>query len=316
MTDKNFNVTPEALIQQYEKEMAKSKNGRKGSFDIKNYLNVRLSPNEAARKLVIRILPFEPDSGELFHKVYMHQVKVNKELSDSGWKNFVCPTGNGLGEECPFCKLSEEARIRKMSPDTPANEKTYLDEVSFSNRKREMWVIRCIERGKEEDGVKFWMFNTSKRHDGVYDKIYNLFKQRWDSAQEKGKVNNIFDIYNGKDLIVTISRSADNKTIYQITDDEDRSPISEDEKQIEQWICDPKKWTEVYTVKPKEYMEVVINGGVPVFDMETKKYVDKKELIQRSQEAEQEREEALAKNEEEISTIDDDKPLEMEDLPF
>ena len=314
---KNFtSVTPEALIQQYEKEMT-SGNGKKNSFDIKNYLNVRLRPNEAARKVVIRILPFEPNSSELFHKVYMHQVKVNKEISESGWKNFVCPSGNDLGGECPFCKLSEEARARKLSPDTPASEKKYLDEVSFANRKRDMWVIRCIERGKEDEGVKFWMFNSSKRHDGVYDKIFNLFKQRFDSAKEKGKVNNIFDIYEGKDLILTITRSADNKTIFQVTDDEDKTPITEDEALLEKWICDPKKWTDVYPVKTYEYMSVVINGGIPIFDMESGKYVDKAELTKKTEAEKKKAEEEVANNETEIATSDDDKPLEeMSALPF
>ena len=55
--------------------------------------------------------------------------------------------------------------------------KRYGD-IEFLNKVKEMWIVRCIERDHEEDGVKFWLFNSSKKKDGVYDKIMNLAKIR------------------------------------------------------------------------------------------------------------------------------------------
>lgn len=306
----------EALINQYEEQQSFKK---KTAFDVKNYLNARLGPNESSKRLRIRILPFDQSGEEIFHKVWMHQVRVNKEVSASGWKNFVCPTSNHLGDKCPFCEASELAKEKKIATNSAADNKMYGD-IEYQNKRRDMWIVRCIERGHEDDGVKFWMFNSSKKHDGIYDKMYNLFKQRWDSAQEKGKVSNIFDVYEGKDLIINISKDTNGKNVFQVTDDEDKSPLSEDEAKIQEWLNDEKKWTDVYTVKSYDYMQIVLADGVPVFDKESNKYVDKKDLAIKTQAEEAQRiSEALT---EDTSGIDLEKKPDIfeedsqEDLPF
>ena len=323
MTDNEKLVAQaEALIGQYEKESASSSNV---AYDARNYLNVRLGPSEKSKRLVIRVLPFEPESTEIFHKVYMHQVKVNKEVSPSGWKNFVCPTNNGLGDSCPFCYTSERGRETKNKVTTVADRKMWGD-IEYMNKVREMFVIRCIERGHEEDGVKFWMFNSAKRHDGPFDKMYNIFKQRWDSAKEKGKVSNIFDINEGKDLIISVTKSDDGKSIIQITDDDEKSPLSTDKEKMELWINDEKKWTDVYKVKPVEYMEIIIENGIPVYDKDAKKFVDRNNANNQQQEPEKTQEEfemeavdksgidITKKPVEEKSLFQDEE--EQEDLPF
>ena len=47
---------------------------------------------------------------------------------------------------------------------------------------------------KEEDGVKFWKFSHSLKGDGIFDKIYSIFKMRLAKAQSKGETYNIFDL--------------------------------------------------------------------------------------------------------------------------
>jgi hypothetical protein len=111
----------------------------------------------------------------------------------------------------------------------------------------------------------------------VYDKIINLANQRAASAAKKGNKYSIFDLNNGMDLIVTLSRTTDNKTAIQIIDEGMPSPLSEDFETGMKWIEDQKKWDEVYTVKPYEYMEIIASGGVPVFNKDLKKYVSKEE---------------------------------------
>ena len=67
------------------------------------------------------------------------------------------------------------------------------------------------------------------------------------------------------------------------------SPLTEDSEQGKKWINDQKKWYEVYTVKPYEYMSIVIQGGVPVYDKEKGCFIDKVEKEKLEQEAEEER---------------------------
>jgi hypothetical protein len=298
MNNKNFsvNIDDDAVRNQYEQEQKQPQ--KKTQFDTKNYLQARLASNEDSKTLTIRLLPFSPEGGSPFKKVFMHTVKVNKEVSSSGWKTFVCPTHNKkdgvvMGDGCPFCETSAKAReLKSKSLDEPTKKK--YGDIEFLNRVKEMWIVRCIERDHEEDGVKFWLFNSSKKKDGVYDKIMNLAKIRSEAAAKKGNKYSIFDLNNGLDLVVTLTRTSDNKTAIQIIDAGFPSPLSENYELGEKWINDSKQWNEVYTVKPYEYMEIIAMGGVPMFSKEANKYIDKEELDKIKEEAEKEKEEETA----------------------
>lgn len=333
MNNKNFsvNIDAEAVKTQYEQEQ-KTFIPKKTQFNEKNYLQARLTNNETSKTLTIRLLPFSPEGGSPFKKVFMHTVKVNKEVAPNGWKTFVCPThnkkdGNVMGDGCPFCETSAKAReLKSKSLDEPTKKK--YGDVEFLNKVKEMWIVRCIERGHEDDGVKFWLFNSSKKKDGVYDKIMNLARIRSEAAARKGNTYSIFDLNNGLDLIITLTRTADNKTSIQIVDDGFPSPLTEDYDIGMKWIQDEKNWYDVYTVKPYDYMTIIAMGGVPVFNKELGKYVDKEEMNKIKEEAEQKRiEDELTEetrdysevaNSNEIivdasNTADDDSD---EDLPF
>lgn len=308
MDEKSFsvNIDYDAVKNQYEQEQKQPI--KKTQFDTKNYLQARLASNEYSKTLTIRLLPFSPEGGSPFKKVFMHTVKVNKEVSPSGWKTFVCPThnrkdGSVMGDSCPFCETASKAReLKSKSLDEPTKKK--YGDIEFLNRVKEMWIVRCIERDHEEDGVKFWLFNSSKKKDGVYDKIMNLAKIRSESAARKGNAYNIFDLENGLDLIVTLSRTSDNKTAIQIIDAGRPSQLSEDHELGEKWIHDNKQWDEVYTVKPYEYMEIVAMGGVPMFSKDENKYIDKEELGKLKEKAEQQRiEESLSEPTKDFSDI-------------
>ena len=333
MNNKNFsvNIDAEAVKTQYEQEQ-KTFIPKKTQFNEKNYLQARLTNNETSKTLTIRLLPFSPEGGSPFKKVFMHTVKVNKEVAPNGWKTFVCPThnkkdGNVMGDGCPFCETSAKAReLKSKSLDEPTKKK--YGDVEFLNKVKEMWIVRCIERGHEDDGVKFWLFNSSKKKDGVYDKIMNLARIRSEAAARKGNTYSIFDLNNGLDLIITLTRTADNKTSIQIVDDGFPSPLTDNYELGMSWIQDEKNWYDVYTVKSYDYMTIIAMGGVPVFNKELGKYVDKEEMNKIKEEAEQKRIEdelteetrdysEVAKSNEIIvdatSTADDDSE---EDLPF
>ena len=338
MNNKNFsvNIDAEAVKTQYEQEQ-KTFTPKKTQFNEKNYLQARLSDKETSKTLTIRLLPFSPEGGSPFKKVFMHTVKVNKEVAPNGWKTFVCPThnkkdGEVMGDGCPFCETSAKAKELKSKALDESTKKRYGD-IEFLNKVKEMWIVRCIERDHEEDGVKFWLFNSSKKKDGVYDKIMNLAKIRAEAAARKGNNYSIFDLNNGLDLIVTLTKTADNKTSIQIVDDGFPSPLTDDFDLGMKWIQDDKNWYDVYTVKSYDYMAIIAQGGIPVFNKELNKYVDKEEMNKIKEEAEKKRiEEELTEETKDYSAINGngiiidgttmtaetkaEEAQEEEDLPF
>jgi hypothetical protein len=317
METKKFsaNISAEDVERQYAQEHTTNEKPKKTQFDTKNYLQARLDEKETSKTLTIRLLPITPDSTTAFQKVHMHTVRVNKEVSSSGWKAFVCPTKNKkdgkiMGEKCPFCELSAKAKqLKSQALDEPTKKK--YGDIEFLNRAKDMWIVRCVERGHEEDGVKFWMFPDNRQGKGVYDQIMGLAEIRRNAAKAKGNDYSIFDLNNGLDLIINLKKGSDGKTATQILDSGIPSPISDDYETGEKWIHDEKKWYEVYTVKSYEYMEIVAEGGVPVFDKEEKKYVNKLDADKAKEEADKQRlEEALTEQSRDYSEVA--KPASVE----
>lgn len=282
----NVNFDMEEIFKQMREEEEKLKQNtfkKKTTFDAKNYLQAKLSPNEDSKTLTIRLLPFKSTGGTSFQKVYMHQVKVNKDVSESGWKTFPCPLHNGLGDKCPFCEIAEQAKELKRNSIIESERKRYAD-IEHMNTAKEQWIVRCIERGKEEDGVKFWLFPHRRDGKGVYDSINNLIKQRNNESLEATKQQYyLLNVDNGKDLVVTLSKSHDGKTITNVMDKGFQTPLTNDIELGMSWINDDKKWEDVYTIKPYDYMAVIAQGGTPSFDKELKKYVNKVDLIEKLQ---------------------------------
>ena len=300
MNEKKFsaNISAEEVERQYAEEHTPQAKRKKTQFDTKNYLQERLGGKETSKTLTIRLLPITPDSVTAFQKIHMHTVRVNKEISSSGWKTFVCPIKNKkdgklMGDKCPFCELSTKAReLKGQALDEPTKKK--YGDIEFLNRAKDMWIVRCIERGHEEDGVKFWMFPDNRQGKGVHDQIMGLAEVRRTAAKAKGNDYSIFDLKKG----------TDGKTAIQVLDGGLPCPLSDDFELGEKWIHDEKKWYEVYTVKPYDYMSIIAEGGVPVFSTEEKRYVNKVEADKIREEADKQRmEEALTAQARDYSEI-------------
>ena len=287
------NIDANAVEEQYKNETTVTTTTKKKTeFNEKNYLQARLKPGETKKSLTIRLLPFSPEGGSPFKKVFIHTVKVSKELSPGGWRTFVCPTHNKMGDKCPFCEVSAKAKEFRFNTDIEVEKKKYGD-IEFMNRAKPAWIVRCIERGHEEDGVKFWLFNDAKSKKGVYNDIMTIYDERKKAAEKKGKTSNIFDLNEGKDLIITLTKDDNGKTVTKVVDDDEKTPLTESFEQGMAWINDTKKWDEVYTVKSYEYMSIVVNGGVPVYDKNQNKYVD---LNEKKEEDKKAAEEELKEN--------------------
>lgn len=271
----NVNINSDDVVKQHNEVIESSQNKKtKSTFDTKNYLQARLEEGVNEKTLTIRLLPFSPEGGSPFKKVWVHSIRVNKEVSNSGWKMMPCLEKNEEKCECPICMVSRHAQeLQKATTD--AVQKKKLGEVAFANKPKQAWVVRCIDRDHEEDGVKFWLFNSSSKQQGIYDHMMNLYEIRNKSGKKKGNDYNIFDLNNGEDFIITITRGEDGKTTYKVVDEGFPSPLTDDLEKGMAWINDPKKWSDVFPAKAPEYMRILVEGGVPFYDKDSQQYVDK-----------------------------------------
>lgn len=274
------NISLDSVVNEKNDEQKPKKEG----FDVKNYLNVRLSDGEEQKTLTIRLLPMDLENGSPFAKIHIHNVKVPQEMVKPGekpYKSYICLNKTeGIdhekyGTKCPFCEMNYAAYLESTKETDPVKKKA-LQEASLAFKSQEAVIVRCIERGKESDGVKFWKFNIrAKDKTDPYNQILNLAKIREEAAKKKGEENNILDIYTGRDLNVTITSAE--KSAPSIIDDGDRSPLSKDEEQMKKWIFDTKKWQDVFTCKPYEYLNLVAQMRIPWFDKSKGIWVDKEE---------------------------------------
>lgn len=282
---KQANITMEAMDYEFS-NTTNTVHLKEKTFDEKNYLNIRLSDKESSKELKIRLLPIDSDSQTPFKKIFTHTVKVPKEISSSGWKSYICiEKTDGInkdvyGDKCPFCELNKEA-YKKFIEETEPLLKEQWKKISLDNMAKESCIVRCIERGAEDDGPKFWKFNTRKDKTDPKGQIMELYKTRLEeSREEEGIEENILDINTGKDLKVTISLAADNgmgqsRTSVKVVDYGKNKPLSTDENLMYKWINDDKKWQDVFTIKPYDYLSVIIEGEIPFYDKTINKWVKK-----------------------------------------
>ena len=223
--------------------------------------------------MVIRLLPFSEEHRSPFFKVHVHSVKMKNENGEKVWKKFMCPVGMGKSEKCPFCEVAQKARKLKFENTDDETVFKKYSSVEFMNEAKDYWLVRCIDRAHEEDGVKFWRFPDARNGEGIWDKIISLMETK------KRRGVEIFDIYDGKDLVITVKRQTDSsgkeKMVYQIQDDEKQKPLAETEEQMENWVCDSKKWDDVYTIKDYDYLALIVQDEYPVWDKEQNKWVAK-----------------------------------------
>lgn len=275
------NITFESLVVEGQNKSAEKK---VSAFDAKNYLNTRLSDGETEKTLTIRLLPMDLETGNPFVIIHTHNVKVPQSMVKPGekpYKTYICLSKTAdidherFGSNCPFCEINKKAYNESTKQTDPLMKKNY-QEISLANLSRESVICRCIERGKEDEGVKFWKFNIRADKTDPYNQILKLVNLRKENAEKKGKVENILDIYNGRDLSITFTEGGTSAPT--IVDDSDRTPLSENEALMSQWIFDTKKWQDVFTCKPYEYLNLVAQMKTPWFDRANGVWVDKDEF--------------------------------------
>lgn len=252
--------TLDAILKQYENSASSySKNESSKTYDLKNYFTTHLADKQATAMKRIRILPTE-DGSSPFVQVYGHKVQVDGE-----WKTFICPK-HEKGEDCPFCEAREVLLATGKEQDK---------EVAKKYSARKMYVVKVIDRDNEADGVKFWRFNHDYRKQGIFDKIFGVLQ-----AVKK----DITDPETGRDLMVMIGRDQNKRPVVQSISHVDPSPLSDDAELAKQWLSDSRTWEDVYALKSYDYLEIIVKGGSPVWDKESKKFVDKANVTTSSNE--------------------------------
>lgn len=361
MANYKLNITDDVM--ENENESGKRK-PQFNTFDAKNYLDVKLEKGEDKKELKIRLLPIDEETGSPFKTIHMHTLQVPKEVSESGWKSYVCLKytddidHDTFGHDCPFCEMNHEAYEKMKSWQEKLEKAKKADDefeiskcetevnrwkqISLNNKESEVCIVRCIERGHEEDGPKFWKFTV--RSDGKDPK--NLIKQLWKSRKQESiddamdeygvkrpedlpedfVPTNILDLETGRDLKVTITRVFDKegkptkKTSVSIVDYSKSKPLSKDEDLADEWINDSKVWSDVFTVKPYEYLSIILDGEIPFFDKTNKVWVTKgrarDEDVKRSVAADNEAKEKIDKAKEKaLKYEEDDEDEDYEERP-
>lgn len=292
----NSKVINDPIVEQFNQIQA-SKNDNKEvktvKYDKKNYLDVKLPDGVNEKTLTIRLISLSPDTETPFGEVYMHYLASAKRSYVCTKKTKKLPEGTNL--DCPFCDMVEEAKLKQKGASDAVWEK--LKKIVVANMPQLNFVGRVVDRDDEGFGTKFWKFNQAN-YESIID-IYKNFKKHG---------IDIFDEQNGRDLLITIKRKDGKCKITNISADVVSSPIAKTEEQILKFKNDPKKWNDVYVVKPYEYLSLIIGGKTPWFDKPNNMWVDKAEFEQ-------------AKNKEENEVYETSEEIEengdaADDLPF
>jgi hypothetical protein len=245
--------TFDAVLAQYEKNKnAASGNTNKVSQEdrMKKYFTTVLPKGSKGEERRIRILPTK-DGSSPFVEVKFHEVQV-----DGKWVKLYDPAQEG--KRSPLNEVYEALMGTGVESDR---------ETARTYRPRKFYIVKVIDRDHEQDGPKFWRFKHNAKGDGVIDKIFPIFRNKGD----------ITDPEKGRDLILslTLTKAGTGKeyTVINSVLNEDPSPLHQDADVAKSWIEDELTWSDVYSKKGEDYLEMVARGEVPRWDNDSKKWV-------------------------------------------
>ena len=245
--------TFDAVLAQYEKNKnATSGNSNKMSSEdrMKRYFTTVLPKGSKGEERRIRILPTK-DGSSPFVEVYFHEIQV-----DGKWVKLYDPKQEG--KRSPLNEVNEALMGTGVEADR---------EAARQYRSRKFYIVKVIDRDHESDGVKFWRFKHNHKGDGVIDKVFPIFRN-------KGDVTNA---ETGRDLILslTLTKAGTGKeyTVINSVLNDDPSPLHTDADVAKTWLEDELTWSDVYSKKSEDYLEMVARGEVPRWDTASSKWV-------------------------------------------
>lgn len=281
------NVNVSDLFDSGKNKNKQESNPQNVKFDAKNYLNTRLEKNEKTKEIKVRIILTQDSDGvyKVAIPVEVHSLKLNGEqnkdfkVTTSGYKSFICLNDKHIDvsdKGCPLCdkikKLFNEAnKFKEENPEHIEQHKA-LCKQAFSYQTKTAYIVRVIERGHEDEGIKFWRFNHHDDGSGIFDTLqkFALLYQ----GQEK---ENIFDYKEGRDIVINLAKSVDankkEKTTITLMVDTKKTPLADSEEQINEWVNDQKDWRDMYRAKSYDYLQLIADNKTPVFDKKQNKFV-------------------------------------------
>jgi hypothetical protein len=278
--------TFDAVLAQYEKnKQATSGNANKVSQEdrMKKYFTTVLPKGSKGEERRIRILPTK-DGSSPFVEVYFHEVQV-----DGKWVKLYDPKQEG--KRSPLNEVYDSLMMTGVESDR---------ELARQYRSRKFYIVKVIDRDHEQDGVKFWRFKHNHKGDGVIDKIFPIFKNKGDVTHPE----------TGRDLILSLSltKAGTGKeyTVINSVLNDDPSPLHVDSDVSKSWVEDELTWSDVYSKKGEDYLEMVAKGEVPRWDSNSSKWVSNSQA-----------EEVIAAPKQVTTVVDPQGDDEAdEDLPF
>lgn len=244
--------TFEAVQEQYEKNKRAASGSKFANQEErqKKYFTTVLPKGKQEGEKRIRIIPMK-DGSSPFIEVYFHEVQVGGK-----WTKLFDPKQDG--------KRSPLNEVYTALMETGKEEDK---DLAKNYRAKKYYIVKVIDRDNEQDGVKFWRFKHNSKGEGIIDKIVPIFKSKGD----------ITDPQKGRDLTLSLSltKSNNGKEYTQVNSiiHEDPSPISDKDEQATAWLGDTLVWSDVYSKKPEEYLEMVANGENPKWDPDAKKWI-------------------------------------------
>lgn len=254
----------------------------KNAFDTRNYLDFSIPEGQKTLEKVIRLLPVNIKDGkpEFFQIVHLHNITVNKDLkpNKSGKKAYMCLASKNAGvdhekygSKCPVCEAQQDLWKQWHEETDALKKKAIVKEINQLDT-REYCIVRCIERGKENEGPKFWRIPLRQDQTDAYHKIILLAKTRHEEGLEAGVNINIYSLYEGRDLIITFTEGTGAPTI---VDKGISTPVTRDNNLLNEWYYHDKKWSDVFSTKSYDYLKIAFEGEVPWYDNLNKAWVRK-----------------------------------------
>lgn len=286
-----INTSGNAIEEQWNARQNGGNTATNSTFDPTIYLNTKLEDGVNEKIVRIRILPVSSTDSNIFLRLKTHSLKVDHEIAKNGFKSFICLNdehiaNGGSRYSCPLCnkaqELFDEAKKQREKGDTNLSLTLFKQACSF--KYKYTYIVRVIDRDHEDEGVKFWRFNENSKGEGCYDKLMAIYNTRREQKPD-GTYYNIFDLMEGRDIVLTIKRVFDTKgndtgkSSINITDGNFSKPLSQNIEQANAWINDEKKWSDAYRIKDADYMAIVADGKIPVKNRETGKYEPKDKLM-------------------------------------
>ena len=279
--------TFDAVLAQYEKNKnAASGNANKMSQEdrLKRYFTTVLPKGVRNEERRIRILPTS-DGSSPFKEVNFHEIQV-----DGKWTKLYDPAQEG--KRSPLNEVREALNMTGIEADR---------ELARQYRSRKFFIVKVIDRDHEEDGPKFWRFKNNVKQDGILDKIFPIFQKKGDITHpETGRDLTLF-------LSLTKAGTGKEYTTINSVIPEDPTPLHADANVAKTWVEDSATWSDVYSKKSEDYLEMVAKGEVPRWDSVSGKWVSNSQA-----------EETLGAPQKTVTTVEDPQENDEadEDLPF